>query len=80
MPCQGRGRDNYRLNCQPVNRSPPLWSNIVSPRCVQPLVRERPAPTTPSKDIRGFSENIVTTSDHALTHLPLNLSLHEVLG
>lgn len=77
--CDGGGKNTLRLNFSYPDEDQLVTAVKRLADAIGDLVRDQPAPTATEAEIRGFSDGVVTASDHALTHLPLNLSLHEVL-
>lgn len=77
--CDGSGRNTLRLNFSfpSVEQLQVAVKRLAD--SISDLLREKPAPPPPAATVgHGFSEGLVTAGDHALTHLPLNLSLHEI--
>ena len=78
--CDGGGHNTLRLNFSFPNEEQLVVAVKRLADAIADLIRDQPAPAPrATEEVHGFSENLVTGSDHALTHLPLNLSLHEVL-
>lgn len=77
--CDGGGKNTMRLNFSYPDEKQLVVAIKRLCDAIEELVTDQPAPTTTTSEVRGFSEGLVTGSDHALTHLPLSLSLHEVL-
>lgn len=78
--CDGGGANTMRLNFSYPDEKQLVVAIKRLADAIAELVRDHPAPDTVERGDRGFSEDLVASGDHALTHLPLSLSLHEVLG
>ena len=77
--CDGGGHNTLRLNFSFPSEDQLVTAVKRLSDAIDQLITDNPAPKAKTAEVRGFSEGLTTGSDHALTHLPLNLALHEVL-
>jgi len=77
--CDGGGTNTLRLNFSYPSEDQLVIAIKRLADALSDLVRDEPAPQSAPADVKGFSEGLVSGSDHALTYLPLSLSLHEII-
>lgn len=78
--CDGSGKNTLRLNFSfpSVEQLQVAVKRLAD--SIGDLLTEKPTPRpSVAAGERGFSDDLVSVGDHALTHLPLNLAVHEIL-